>query len=391
MASFFPVTPAHIHSSKKPRPWSNWNLSSNRNGQETRIVHSNGVDSKDTNANAHTYTKPSPEGVVSEQRDQLPRMTALFGLVAPSENEDLQVPPLQVVGYLGHGASGLVEEVRTSPVHYQSFVRKRVHLPYNRKKECTELLRQEAATLRTVAHPHIVELLGVSSENGGPGRDHFSLFMAPVGEHDLRTFLSIITDPASTYPVAQKDTFKRWLWDWLICLSSALAFMHSKGVRHQDIKPVNIIHRGSVVYFTDFGSAGHFQPHYTTSTDTPARITYMYAAPEVFTEGSEPNRHGRGTDVFALGTVFTEMLAVIRGSDVEKYHDYLRGSLPAFFYAEVLEKVRSFFKDDDFFWEYLQLMLRPDRKERSDARSLARKLRKALPVRDGSCLCDRDL
>lgn len=108
-----------------------------------------------------------------------------------------------------------------------------------------------------------------------------------------------------------------------MCLASTLAYMHSSGVRHQDIKPSNIIHRGSTIYFTDFSSSSQFQIGQTISTENPARTSAMYSAPEVINCDGVLNRHGRGTDVFALGAVFREMLTVLTDYSVEDLHRFL--------------------------------------------------------------------
>lgn len=102
--------------------------------------------------------------------------------------------------------------------------------------------------------------------------------------------------------------------------------MHSQGVRHEDIKPPNIVHRGGSIYFTDFSSSSRFEVGQTTSTESPFQATAMYAAPEVtskYLEDGALQRHGRGSDVFALGCVFCEMLTVLARKSVPSLHNYL--------------------------------------------------------------------
>lgn len=77
------------------------------------------------------------------------------------------------------------------------------------------------------------------------------------------------------------------------------------------------------MYFTDFSSASTFDVGQTTSTENPARTSYMYAAPEVFQINGELLKHCRGTDVFSLGAVFCEMLVVLMESTVDRFHRFL--------------------------------------------------------------------
>ncbi|KAF2840178.1 kinase-like protein, partial [Patellaria atrata CBS 101060] len=148
-----------------------------------------------------------------------------------------------------------------------------------------------------------------------------SLLLYPVGEYDLRTFLQLTADEEDLSS-ADFSTSRLWLQTWFGCLAGALCYMHETGVRHQDIKPSNIIHRGRDVYFTDFSSADKFELGGTTSTENPASTTAMYAAPETLHDGDEYQRHGLATDVFSLGCVFIEMLAVLAGSTVDELQDW---------------------------------------------------------------------
>jgi len=75
------------------------------------------------------------------------------------------------------------------------------------------------------------------------------------------------------------------LCKWLGCLANALAYIHSKGIRHKDIKPKNILVNGDDVLFADFGSSHAFLDEERNTTDGPAYgHTLMYCASEVKAE-----------------------------------------------------------------------------------------------------------
>ena len=184
---------------------------------------------------------------------------------------------------------------------------------------------------------------------------------------------------------------RSWLQTWFMCLASTLAYMHNSGVRHQDIKPSNIIHRGSTIYFTDFSSSSQFEIGQTTSTENPARTSAMYSAPEVINRDGVLNRHGRGTDVFALGAVFCEMLTVLNDYSVEDFHRFLlhfdspegtKNSGPGaqvakeiLLYGQKIDRVSEWFVMSDFYWHCVWPMLAPDREKRPDADAVAKLIR----------------
>jgi serine/threonine protein kinase len=230
---------------------------------------------------------------------------------------------LGVVSLLGHGSLGVVEQVRVSP-NYSCFVRKRVQLPYHLRKKRLRIVKEEAEILRHLDHMHIVKIIGSYEESPRIGSQFYSLLMHPVGESDLKTYLDMLGDPETHLDLHRYHTGLDLLQEWFVCLVSALDYMHDRGVRHQDIKPSNIIFRGDRIYFTDFSSSARFDVGHTTSTENPGRTSEMYAAPEVIDSDDFTLKHGRGTDVFALGAVFCEMLAVIKGSSVQKFHEFLR-------------------------------------------------------------------
>ncbi|KAF2120015.1 kinase-like domain-containing protein [Lophiotrema nucula] len=347
-------------------------------------------------------TRQSTFKVYSQHPDDIDQLAKDCGLpFRHHDYNDINHSLLQVVDSLGHGSLGVVEEVRVSPQR-QSFVRKRVQIPYYKRKQYLKIISQEAQALQNLSHCHIVKMIGSYSEVPDTGRQFYSLLMAPVGQRDLKTFLDMVGDRSTVQGADWIADRKTWLRNWFKCLSSALAYIHSKGVRHQDIKPSNIIHRRSAIYFTDFSSASQFQIGQTTSTENPARTSVMYAAPEVVDNDDSLNRHGRGTDVFALGAVFTDMLAILRGKSIEEYHQFLLngpgkdtkegGSTPAgrqsFLYGRKTTEIDAFFRDDEFYQTCVRSMLIADREQRPDAQQVATHIRGFEPWSLRGCACD---
>ncbi|KAF2631296.1 hypothetical protein BU25DRAFT_481884 [Macroventuria anomochaeta] len=117
--------------------------------------------------------------------------------------------------------------------------------------------------------------------------------MSPVGGSNLANFLERVSSPETTSEF--RTQARVYIRRWYACIASVLSCMHGSGVRYQDIKPSNIVHRGDRVFFTDFGSSSTFDIDHTTSTDAHARLTAMYGAPEMVLHCGE---HGRSSDIF---------------------------------------------------------------------------------------------
>jgi serine/threonine protein kinase len=315
--------------------------------------------------------------------------------------------PFLVCSFLGLGSVGAVEEVTMTKGSTISCVRKKIPLPRHLRKHKLTVIQQEVDILKSLAHVHIVKLLGTYEDAiqvNRPGS--YCLLMLPVGDGDLRVFL----DQCSEEPVNDRSFSLGWLQQWFICLSSALHYMHSQGVRHQDIKPSNIVHRGGSVYFTDFSSSSRFEIGQATSTETPFRSTAMYAAPEVtakYLDDGTLQRHGRGSDIFALGCVFCEMLSVLTKRSVQSFHDYLvqdevnNGPL---LYSRKLMIIDKWFDVDKYDWyldqyhhldsvqifeDCIKPMLKENRDERCDAATALQKFKNSKELQQSfpKCTC----
>lgn len=296
--------------------------------------------------------------------------------------ESSQVVPLSVCNMLGVGSLGVVEEVRNTCLKYPPFVRKRVPLPFHDRLKRKKTIQEEARILKQLTHPHIVTILGSYEEKTLANRHFYCLLMTPVGEHDLKTFLEMAGEDTTS-----QSLYRNWIQKWFSCLASALAYMHEEGIRHQDIKPSNIIQKGSDIYFTDFSSSSRFEIGKTTSTDNPARSSATYAAPEIAARFQDGNiqRHGRHSDVFSLGAVFCEMLTVRLGGTVPAFHEFLLRSPQSpesggfegvLLYSRKTELIQDWFESSEFFSKCLAPMLALQRHDRPSASKVVINIRK---------------
>jgi len=161
--------------------------------------------------------------------------------------------------------------------------------------------------------------------------------MLLVAEYDLESFLEDKCIEAQ-FP---RDMLKM-LDRWFGCLISALAYAHQARVKHEDIKPSNILIKGKSVYLTDFGSATDFSHLLVASgSDFMVQGTPVYWAPE-------PLPHGRPADVFSFGCVFAEMLTVRQRRTMREFREYRFSNqvdLP-YAYRSNLPKVRRWLKTE---------------------------------------------
>jgi serine/threonine protein kinase len=242
--------------------------------------------------------------------------------------------------------------------------------------------------LRKLVHPHIIKIIGTYQEMMSYPRLYF-LLMSPVGDSDLEGFLVAAGAQIREAPQWQALQNSLWLKTWFGCLASALAYMHSQGVHHEDIKPKNIIHRGLDIYFTDFSSSREVDlVNQNTSTESPALATRLYAAPEALPdEDGSINRHGSKTDIFSLGLVFVEMLTVLDGKEVGALRENLPNRAPYW-------KITSTFDDwfvsrttAHMYTKCIKPMLAQERHARPTALEVVDCIRSHQPWRTLVCPC----
>lgn len=214
--------------------------------------------------------------------------------------------PLQKLGELGKGGFGYVDRV-LSTITYREYARKTIPKGRTFKKNYQVLLdfERELNNLKKLSHMHVVEFIGSYTDP-----KFVAILMSPVADYNLKDFLG-----QHSLTIGERSFLRTFFG----CLTSALCYLHEQRVRHKDIKPQNVLVKGSQVFLTDFGISLDWTELGESTTSGVTIKTPRYCAPEV---ASYLPRNSLA-DMWSLGCVFLEMWAVLMGETVETVLQYL--------------------------------------------------------------------
>jgi eukaryotic-like serine/threonine-protein kinase len=199
----------------------------------------------------------------------------------------------RVVRSLGQGATGSVCEARGPDG--QRVAIKRLTPELAREPDPRERFLREAAVAASLRHPNIVAVHGHGEDDGVPW-----LAMEYLEGADLHDLL------------ASGALSLEWKIDVLRQLCEGLAYAHSQGVIHRDVKPHNVrVTPEGQVKLLDFGMARVARSSLTKRGVVVGSLHYM--APEQV-EGATVDARA---DVFSVGALAYEMLAGRRPFEAE--------------------------------------------------------------------------
>jgi serine/threonine protein kinase len=264
------------------------------------------------------------------------------------------------------------------------FVVKTIH-----KSHYNEKVAQEAQTMRDIRHPHCVVLLGTFTFHDG-----LTLIIFPAARCDLFQFMKATSrelasdfnlgfklggtvkkpdnvDPAgssSDLDQPKNEPLKHHLilFSFLesinilrrcfVCLSQGLAYLHASDIRHNDIKPENILMDWSgYVLLADFGISRNFSgsAHGKSGSEIPLKTTWSptkaertedqrsldrasishvtndqweftrkYVSPEMMKDRRNPRSDASA--IFSLGCVFLEIATLVIGRNLSTLAAYIQ-------------------------------------------------------------------
>jgi hypothetical protein len=208
--------------------------------------------------------------------------------------------PLKSSRLLGESNSAIVDSVMCRRIE---LARKIIWCSRNLTKE--EAV-EEVKSLQQALHRHVVRVVGTYLFKRGHIQE-LAILLYPAAQWNLEEYMdSLFQNEPHIHGFASAN-----LSTFVGCLSHALQFIHSKHVKHMDIKPQNLLVRQAGfeyrIYVADFGIARTYRCDEESNTDSPTSFTRIYAAPEVVAQDTR----GYSADIFSLGCVFMEILATL--------------------------------------------------------------------------------
>ena len=238
-----------------------------------------------------------------------------------------EVLPLTEGAFLGHGMNGGVYETTCNGIRL-AWKRK-----YCRRKIGEREMR-EIEIIKKLSHRHIIRLVGTYTQ--GP---FLGLLLWPIATCDLATLIEDVDWLQKSFlvecglPVELPEDWMDHLDDrqarlealgvalyasmslirnsavailkqTIGCIVGAVAYLHSSGIKHKDLKPSNILLSRDGLWLTDFGTATDFSVLTSSVTDEGERGTPKYFPPEV--ANFAPS--GRPADIFSLGCIMFEVI-----------------------------------------------------------------------------------
>lgn len=223
---------------------------------------------------------------------------------------------IELRGKLGRGGMGVVQR------GFDPSLGREVAIKELAPELCGDALARErfcreAQAMARLRHSGIVAVHAIDHD-GEPPRFVMELLAGPTLENELRRVRAGV-DPEVLPPF----TSARWIGavvELVAAVADALEFAHENGVIHRDVKPSNLMFAadGRIV-LVDFGLARLADRTTITQADAVQGSPH-YMSPEQV----RPLRHGpidHRTDVYSLGVVLYELLALRRPFDSSSHHE----------------------------------------------------------------------
>ncbi len=156
----------------------------------------------------------------------------------------------------------------------------------------------------------------------------------PWCEFDLRAFLDGSSEMKFWLKLEAKDKLIL-ITDWMSCLASGLSALHKKNIKHQDLKPENVLlcllGDRMMPVISDFGLSKAFA---NDSKSVKTQGTRRYFPPEQFN-----GTFGRKGDVFSRGLIFVELGRLLFGQKS------LKNQLSSSFYMDIAINLDEFLEN----------------------------------------------
>lgn len=233
---------------------------------------------------------------------------AIAGIASDLEQYVLEEP-------LGRGGSGIVIKVRDRRLDLPRALK----LPRPKGDQILDSVKQEMAHLVKVRHQNIIALHTMNEVRIGSIVYPYFVMDYIEGARDLKKrLLELITSAAGR---SSLSSITEWLSKRLYHAANSIAFLHSNGILHFDVKPANIlVDQDDRPILSDLGFA---KKQNDSLVPVVVGFTLFYAHPDLaahYLSGSSQNRIRKpisprnfnpSWDIFAFGKTVLELLALI--------------------------------------------------------------------------------
>lgn len=203
------------------------------------------------------------------------------------EENAFTIPGHEILGEMARGGMGVVYRARQkSP---QRDVAVKMLMPHIALDDLRERFRIEARVMADLVHPGIMPIYQYGEQTGIPW-----LSMALCSKGSL---------------AARREEYRgQWkrIAELMITLAEAVAFAHTRGVLHRDLKPGNVLFDDEGrAFLSDFGLAKIVGDHSDLTRTISLVGTPHYLAPELVNNASGATT---ASDIYALGAILYELM-----------------------------------------------------------------------------------
>ena len=207
-----------------------------------------------------------------------------------------------VISKLGQGGMGIVYLVK-DPLRADQVLALKLVRTENLGDRSMAQFKYEFATLGQLHHPNLVEVYdfgSIFSVEELPEAEHLNAFFYTMQYIQGEDLLSLAQRHLAT-PPASREADYTWLYEVIVQVCRALAYIHSRGLIHYDVKSRHIqITPAGQVKLMDFGLIG--EPR--AGGQIKVRGTPDYIAPELIRGGEVDQR----ADLYSLGVTLYEIV-----------------------------------------------------------------------------------
>ena len=191
---------------------------------------------------------------------------------------------------LGMGTSGTVYEAKNLSQPSQPLAVKQFNLKEaGMSRREIEMVEEEIKLMDSLTHANIVDYIGTQRRDG-----NLYILMELVDGGSLESTVE------KQGPMSEADCAKT-----VKQVIAGLAYLHSKGIIHRDIKAGNIlVSKSGTFKLSDFGCSRKLMDQKTAAGGCQTKVgTPVFMAPEIISGGG----YGRKSDIWSLGCLVIEL------------------------------------------------------------------------------------